>query len=113
MRQEVRGVLSVSGATVTEVSDLRTVARAAAVIYVTGSHTPRLEHARPFEGEAGWYSVNADVLERLPADGRVLHALPRGPELPTEFGQDPRVACFRQAGNGLYVRMALLSLLAQ
>jgi aspartate carbamoyltransferase catalytic subunit len=25
---------------------------------------------------------------------------------------DPRIACFRQAANGLFVRMALLSLLA-
>jgi aspartate carbamoyltransferase catalytic subunit len=42
----------------------------------------------------------------------VLHPLPRGSELPPEVDDDPRVVCFRQAGNGLYVRMALLSLLA-
>jgi len=28
-----------------------------------------------------------------------------------ELDADPRIACFRQAANGLYVRMALLSLL--
>jgi aspartate carbamoyltransferase catalytic subunit len=43
---------------------------------------------------------------------RTYRPLPRGPELPPEFDDDPRIACFRQAGNGLYVRMALLSLLA-
>jgi aspartate carbamoyltransferase catalytic subunit len=58
------------------------------------------------------YAVNAEVLERLPADARVLHPLPRGAELPYELDEDFRIACFRQAANGLYVRMALLSLLA-
>jgi aspartate carbamoyltransferase catalytic subunit len=53
------------------------------------------------------------VLSRLPQRARVLHPLPRGAELPVEVDDDPRVVCFRQAGNGLYVRMALLSLLAQ
>jgi aspartate carbamoyltransferase catalytic subunit len=43
----------------------------------------------------------------------VLHPLPRGPELPAELDSDPRIACFRQAANGLFVRMALLSLLAE
>ena len=41
----------------------------------------------------------------------VLHPLPRGPELALGLEADPRVACFRQAENGLYVRMALLTLL--
>jgi aspartate carbamoyltransferase catalytic subunit len=48
----------------------------------------------------------------LPAGGRVLHPLPRGPELPPEVDSDSRIACFRQAANGLFVRMALLSQLA-
>ena len=43
----------------------------------------------------------------------VLHPLPRGPELAVGLESDPRVACFRQAENGLYVRMALLTLLLQ
>ena len=47
----------------------------------------------------------------MPHNAVVLHPLPRGPELPPELDADPRVACFRQAQNGLYVRMALLSLL--
>jgi aspartate carbamoyltransferase catalytic subunit len=51
-------------------------------------------------------------MRELSADARILHPLPRGDELPAAFDSDPRVACFRQAGNGLYVRMALLTLLS-
>jgi aspartate carbamoyltransferase catalytic subunit len=111
MRNDVREHLVQAGASVEEVRDIRAIADRVDVIYVTRAQTPRLEHARRFQGEEGWYTVDADVLSRLPVGGRVLHPLPRGPELPTSVDADPRVVCFRQAANGLYVRMALLSLL--
>ena len=113
MRDEVREHLLESGAAIEEVRDLRAVANEVDVVYVTRAQTTRLEHARRFEGEAGWYTVDEEVLSRLPDTARVLHPLPRGPELPTSVDGDPRVACFRQAANGLYVRMALLSLIDQ
>ncbi len=112
MREEVRTHLADSGVEVEEVRDLREIAADLDVIYVTRAQTTRLEHARRFEDETGWYNVDRDVLSRLPEHGRVLHPLPRGPELSTEVDDDPRVVCFRQAGNGLFVRMALLTLLS-
>jgi aspartate carbamoyltransferase catalytic subunit len=38
-----------------------------------------------------------------------MHPLPRVDELRPEVDRDNRAAYFRQAQNGLYVRMALLS----
>ena len=113
MRDEVREYMVDSGAAIEEVRDVREVADAVDVVYVTRAQTPRLEHAQRFEGEVGYYTVDNDVLARLSPDARGLHPLPRGAELPTEVDADPRIACFRQAANGLYVRMALLSLLAE
>jgi aspartate carbamoyltransferase catalytic subunit len=112
MRDEVREHLERGGAQVEEVRDLRTVASDLDVVYMTRAQTPRLEHARRFEGDAGWYAVDRDVLAQLPARARVLHPLPRGPELPTDVDDDPRIICFQQAGNGLFVRMTLLTQLA-
>jgi aspartate carbamoyltransferase catalytic subunit len=112
MRDEVREYLTASGAHVEDASDLRDVAADLDVVYVTRAQTPRLTHAQRFERASGWYTVDRDVLSRLPPGARVLHPLPRGPELPPEVDADPRVVCFQQAGNGLYVRMALLSWLA-
>ena len=40
----------------------------------------------------------------------VLHPLPRVDELSPDFDSDPRAAYFRQAENGVYVRMALLAM---
>jgi aspartate carbamoyltransferase catalytic subunit len=82
------------------------------VVYLTRAHSERLAHARRFEADTGKYAVDEEILAGLGSEARILHPLPRGPELPPELDQDPRMACFRQAANGLYVRMALLSLLA-
>ncbi len=41
---------------------------------------------------------------------RILHPLPRVNEISTEVDVDQRAAYFRQAENGLYVRMALLTM---
>ena len=40
----------------------------------------------------------------------VMHPLPRVFEISPEFDSDPRAAYFRQAENGVYIRMALLSM---
>jgi aspartate carbamoyltransferase catalytic subunit len=41
----------------------------------------------------------------------ILHPLPRTVELDKSIDADPRALYFRQATNGLYVRMALLTML--
>jgi aspartate carbamoyltransferase catalytic subunit len=40
-----------------------------------------------------------------------MHPLPRVGEIAPEVDGDPRAAYFRQARNGLFIRMALLRLL--
>ncbi|MDQ6673650.1 MAG: aspartate carbamoyltransferase [Chloroflexota bacterium] len=112
MREEVREHLVRTGVQFEEVRDLSTVAGEVDAVYLTRAHSQRFEHAQRFEGEAGRYAVDQQILASLPSHARVLHPLPRGPELPPDLDSDSRIACFRQAENGLYVRMALLSLLA-
>ena len=41
----------------------------------------------------------------------ILHPLPRTAELDKTVDDDPRALYFKQAANGLYVRMALLTML--
>jgi aspartate carbamoyltransferase catalytic subunit len=38
-----------------------------------------------------------------------MHPLPRVNEISVEVDADPRAAYFRQARNGVYIRMALLN----
>src|SRR5271165_3849259 len=57
------------------------------------------------------YAINSSVLQRMRPDAMILHPLPRTVELDKTGDDDPRALYFRQAANGLYVRMALLTML--
>ena len=59
------------------------------------------------------YAINSSVLQRMRADAMILHPLPRTVELDKTVDDDPRALYFRQAANGLYVRMALLTMLLE
>ena len=47
-------------------------------------------------------------MERLRPDAILMHPLPRVDEISPEVDADPRAAYFRQARNGVQIRMALL-----
>jgi aspartate carbamoyltransferase catalytic subunit len=57
------------------------------------------------------YAINSAVLQRMRPNALILHPLPRTVELDKTVDDDPRALYFRQATNGLYVRMALLTML--
>jgi aspartate carbamoyltransferase catalytic subunit len=100
-----------------ENDNLRSVLGETDVAYVT-----RLQKEMPTNnGEANTkqpvnvnyqdFSIDLEALSYMKPDTRVLHPLPRNEELPIEVDSDPRVIVFRQAQNGLYVRMAVLDML--
>ena len=57
------------------------------------------------------YAIHSAVLPRMKSNAMILHPLPRTVELDKTVDSDPRALYFRQAVNGLYVRMALLTML--
>ena len=59
----------------------------------------------------GKYIVDSEVMAAMKADSIVMHPLPRLDEITTDVDTDPRAAYFRQAKNGMYIRMALLKVL--
>jgi len=59
------------------------------------------------------YAIDSTVLRKMKPDALILHPLPRTVELDQSVDQDPRALYFRQAVNGLYVRMALLTMLLE
>jgi aspartate carbamoyltransferase catalytic subunit len=111
LRPAIRERLVAAGADFDELDDLEAVVGTADVIYLTRAHSDRMAMAQRFASAARSYTVDRALLDRLKPHARVLHPLPRGPELALGLETDPRVACFRQAENGLYVRMALLTML--
>ena len=72
----------------------------------------RLPQDRPddYEAARGKFIVDQSIMDALPSSSIVMHPLPRVDEIDPAVDADPRAAYFRQAKNGLYVRMALLKL---
>lgn len=71
-------------------------------------HT-RIQSER-FEGDFGKeeYIINKEVLNKFSKNTIVLHPLPRVNEISEDIDDDPRAMYFKQAHNGMFVRMALL-----
>jgi aspartate carbamoyltransferase catalytic subunit len=113
VRPEIKDELRAAGVEYRESRDVRQVAPDVDVLYLTRAHTERFQYAQRTERGTGFYAVDDRVMTLLSPGAIVMHPLPRGPELPAEMDADPRIACFRQARNGLHVRMALLLLLAR
>ena len=57
------------------------------------------------------YILTPEKLETAKADLTIMHPLPRVDEIATEVDSYPGAAYFRQAHNGMYLRMALLGLI--
>jgi aspartate carbamoyltransferase catalytic subunit len=70
----------------------------------------RFDRPADYDKSRGLYVINRVSLELMRADAIIMHPLPRVDEIAMEVDQDPRAAYFRQAQNGLYVRMALLKM---
>jgi aspartate carbamoyltransferase catalytic subunit len=88
-------------------SDIDRVIGEVDVVYQTRI---RPERVRDMDGLQR-YAIDSTIVRRMKADALILHPLPRTVELDKSVDADPRAMYFRQARNGLYVRMALLTML--
>lgn len=91
-----------------ETDDLEAVASKADVLYQTRIQKERFPSLEDYEKAQGKYIIDQKLLDVMNPNAIILHPLPRAGEIATEVDQDPRAAYFRQAQNGLYVRMALI-----
>jgi aspartate carbamoyltransferase catalytic subunit len=88
-------------------SDIGRVIGEVDVVYQTRIRPERMADIRGLHR----FAIDAEVLRRMKSDAIILHPLPRTVELDKTVDSDPRALYFRQAVNGLYVRMALLTML--
>lgn len=81
------------------------------IVYMTRIQKERMSE-KEYKESKGVYKITEENLPLLKKSARLLHPLPHVEEiklsLETET-MDKKVAYFRQAENGLYIRMALLS----
>ena len=111
MGADIRSLLDARGVPYRVTDSLATVAPDVDVLYQTRIQRERFEDPSEFQAARGSTRVDAAVMERLSPRAVVMHPLPRVDEISPEVDADPRAAYFRQAGNGVTVRMALLDML--
>ena len=88
-------------------SDVSPIAGQVDVIYQTRIRPDRVEDRAALER----YTIDGRLLGRMKSDAMILHPLPRTVEIDKAVDDDPRALYFKQATNGLFIRMALLTLL--
>ncbi|XP_065862443.1 aspartate carbamoyltransferase 1, chloroplastic [Euphorbia lathyris] len=112
MKDDIKEYLTSKGVKWEESADLMEVASKCDVVYQTRIQRERFgERIDLYEEARGKYIVDQSVLNVMQKHAVVMHPLPRLDEITVEVDEDPRAAYFRQAKNGLYIRMALLKLL--
>jgi aspartate carbamoyltransferase catalytic subunit len=90
-------------------TDIDKVIRDVDVVYQTRIRPERVADRKGLAR----FAIDSAVLPKMKPDAMILHPLPRTVELDKTVDDDPRALYFRQAVNGLYVRMALLTMLLE
>jgi aspartate carbamoyltransferase catalytic subunit len=93
-----------------ETRDLDEVLPQVDVVYQTRIQKERFADEESYRAVRGIYVVDQDTMGRLSPYAIVMHPLPRVDEIDPAIDSDPRAAYFRQARNGVQIRMALLDM---
>lgn len=109
MKDDIKAYLVRHDVPFREDTDLRAIAPRVDVIYQTRIQKERFERPEEYEAVRGIYVIDGELIQMMKPDSIVMHPLPRIDEITPEVDTDPRAAYFRQAQNGLYIRMALLA----
>ena len=93
-----------------QTSSLEKAIKDADVLYVTRIQKERFPDPEEYTRMAGTYKVDNELLKNGKENLIVMHPLPRVTEIHPEIDKTPHALYFKQAFNGVPVRMALLSL---
>ncbi len=78
------------------------------VLYMTRVQKERFKNVKDYNKVKDLFILKKKYLKNMKKDAIIMHPLPKINEIELEVDADPRAVYFRQAQNGLYVRMALL-----
>ena len=81
------------------------------ILYMTRVQQERFPSMEDYEKVKDCYRLTASMLEKVKKNMKILHPLPRVNEIAQDVDDTPFAYYFRQAGNGMYVRMAVISYL--
>lgn len=114
MKDDIKAYLAEHGVAFVEEEDLMKVIADVDVVYQTRIQRERFgDRIADYEAVRGKYIIDPAAMSMLSDDAIVMHPLPRVDEIDPAVDKDPRAAYFRQAHNGVYIRMALLQMVLE
>ena len=105
---EYRKYLKDNNVNFTEANSLDEYLPKVDVLYMTRVQKERFTDIAEYEKVKDSFLLKMEHVNKLKSNAIILHPLPRVNEIDPEIDKDKRAAYFRQAQNGLYIRMALL-----
>ena len=112
MPAEVVNDLREMTAKVVEAPNLTKAMQQSDVVYMTRIQRERFSDPAEYEQVKGTCVIDMDVVNEAKPGITIMHPLPRVDEITTSVDSYPGAAYFRQAANGVFVRMALLALIS-
>ena len=110
MPEEITKELRDKGAEIEETTDVKDALSRSDIVYVTRVQRERFPDEASYEAVKGSYILDNELLSYAKDGITIMHPLPRVDEIATEVDSYEGAAYFRQAHNGMYLRMALLGL---
>jgi len=110
MPVEINAALKKMGVDANEGNGLAAAMRQSDVVYMTRIQRERFEDPAEYERLRGSYVVDMAMIRQAKPGITIMHPLPRVDEIASEVDAYEGAAYFRQAANGVPIRMALLAL---
>jgi aspartate carbamoyltransferase catalytic subunit len=113
IKEDIKNYLSKHNISFKEEINLDKILPEVDIVYMTRLQKERITLSE-YEKAKGKYVINKNNFFLLKKSARIMHPLPKIDEIQLDLeteSEDARVAYFRQAENGLYIRMALLDYL--
>ena len=110
MSEDIKNYLTDKGINLREENDLNKILSEVDVVYMTRIQKERIS-LEDYEKAKGKFVINEGNINLLKENSIIMHPLPHVEEINLSIEiekNDKRIAYFRQAENGLYLRMALL-----
>ena len=108
MRADLKAHLDEHHVPWVETQELDAVLPEVDVLYMTRIQKERFTDPDAYNAVKGVYRIDKQAMARMRKYAILMHPLPRVDEIAPEVDDDERAAYFRQARNGLHIRMALL-----
>ena len=108
LQPRITELLRANGNEVFEVTSLEECMNRLDILYMTRIQRERFDSEEHYKEQSGKFILDTNKMSQAKNDMIVLHPLPRVDEIEEEVDYDQRAIYFKQAQNGIYVRMALI-----